>query len=88
VVHAECSGLTGEQAFYHCLAFDGGSFSSLPWSDPEVNSIKRRGDFLLLDAAREKDETTQVTEPPRRPSYVEEAMIDFDLHDTDNEERT
>jgi CheY-like chemotaxis protein len=60
VVHAECSGMRGERAFCHCLSFEGGSFSSLPWVDPPARTIERRGEFLLLDAAREKDETSQI----------------------------
>lgn len=60
IVHAECAGTTGERAFIHCISFSGGSFTSLPWSEPEARSIGKRGDFLLMDAAREKDETGRI----------------------------
>ena len=56
--HAECGDLQGEEAFYRCMAFNGGSFSTLPWEEPEKETIHIRGDFLLMDAAREKDETS------------------------------
>jgi CheY-like chemotaxis protein len=94
VVHAECSGLSGEQAFCHCLAFAGGSFSSFPWRDPSRNTITRKGESLLLDAARQKDETTRIStqriaerlsRSPRR-SVVEDIDIDFDLNDSNREE--
>ena len=94
VVHAECSNLSGERAFCHCLAFEGGSFSSLPWGEPSRISITRRGEHLLLDAAREKDETTQITtlratersSRSHQRSAVEDVDIDFDLNDSDCEE--
>ena len=57
VIHAQCGGMTGERAFKHCLSFLGGSFASLPWQEPETISIQKQGEMLLLDAAREKDET-------------------------------
>lgn len=54
VRHAECSGLVGEEAFYRCLAFEGGSFCTLPWQEPAVCTVNQRGDFMLLEAARLK----------------------------------
>jgi hypothetical protein len=56
--HAECGDLKGEEAFYRCMAFSGGSFSTLPWEEPSEVTIETKGEFLLMDAAREKDETS------------------------------
>jgi CheY-like chemotaxis protein len=56
VRHATCGEFVGEEAFYCCLNFDAGSFSSLPWRDPEMISIDKPGEFLLVEAARKRDE--------------------------------
>ena len=59
--HAECGELQGEEAFYKCLSFKGGSFVSLPFDEPKSRTIHCKGDFLLMDAARLKDENSKVT---------------------------
>ncbi len=55
-VHATCGDLEGEEAVYRCVNFAGGSFSNLPWQEPERISIDRPGEFLLLEAARRRDD--------------------------------
>ncbi len=57
VRHATCGDLEGEEALYRCLSFEGGSFSSLPWNDPEKITINKPSQFLLIEAARKRDET-------------------------------
>lgn len=56
VRHAECGRLAGEEALFKCLSFEGGSFVNLPWREPVATTIARPGDFLLLEAARKRDE--------------------------------
>jgi CheY-like chemotaxis protein len=56
VMHATCGNTEGEEAFFRCLAFEGGSFTTLPWRAPPGTSVPSRGDFLLMEAARRKDE--------------------------------
>lgn len=34
VIYAECAGKQGEDAFYHCLSFHGGTFWELLWEEP------------------------------------------------------
>jgi CheY-like chemotaxis protein len=59
VTHA-CSGdIEGEEAFFRCLSFNGGSFASLPWQPPDRVTVEMPGDFLLMEAARRKDEDDQ-----------------------------
>jgi two-component system cell cycle sensor histidine kinase/response regulator CckA len=58
VRHATCGDLKGEEAFYYCVGFKGGSFSSLPWREPEEVTIAKPGEFLLFEAARKRDELT------------------------------
>ncbi len=55
-VHATCGDLEGEEAVYRCVNFAGGSFSNLPWQVPERVSIDKPGEFLLLEAARRRDD--------------------------------
>jgi hypothetical protein len=56
LLHAQSGDLEGEEAFYQCIQYQGGEFSHLPWAEPERISIEQRGTFLLLEAARKRDE--------------------------------
>lgn len=56
ICHAECGSLDGEEAVYCCMGFEGGSFSNLPWHEPDRISINKPGEFLLIEAARKRDE--------------------------------
>jgi len=55
-VHAVLDDLEGSEAFHSMLAFEGGSFSTLPWREPDTRSIQGGGEYLLMEAARQKDE--------------------------------
>lgn len=56
-LHAECDGVPdGNEAIFRILEFRGGSFSSLPWRDPEKATTQGRASWLLLEAARRRDE--------------------------------
>ena len=57
VLHATCGGLEGEEALYRCLSFNGGTFSTKPWKEPERHSVGKPGDLVLFEAARRRDET-------------------------------
>lgn len=61
IVHAKCGDLEGEEALYNCLLFKGGNFSSLPWREPERATINKPGVFLLIEAARKRDERNDAT---------------------------
>ena len=56
ILHATSGHLEGEEAFYCCTQSTGGVFTHLPWEEPEERTIRRSGDFLLLEAARRRDE--------------------------------
>jgi len=56
ICHAAFGPLEGEEALFKCLRFKGGRFSNLPWQEPERITIHKPGDFLLLEAARQRDE--------------------------------
>jgi len=56
VHHAVCGTFEGEDAVYECLNFPGGNFVNLPWTEPERITVDKPGRFLLLEAARLRDE--------------------------------
>ncbi len=75
--HAESLDKEGEEAFFHCLKFHGGRFASVPWSDPARDTITRKGEYLLMEAARLKDESARAGKG-RPPSMVPPANLDVD----------
>jgi CheY-like chemotaxis protein len=80
VKHAECGKLHGEEAFYHCLSFAGGSFATLPWRAPEKETIQAPGDFLLMEAARMKDETLeQAANEDLAKQPADDHMVEIEL---------
>jgi len=56
VLHAVIGDITGDEAFHQCIQFEGGTFSHLPWTEPEQRTIMKPGELLLIEAARLKDE--------------------------------
>lgn len=56
VVHAVSGDVEGEEAFYLSLSFERGRFQNIPWSEPPYVSISKSGEYLLLEAARKRDE--------------------------------
>jgi hypothetical protein len=56
IVHAESGTLQGEVALYGLLALRGGEFNLLPFVEPAARTISGQYEFLLMEAARLKDE--------------------------------
>jgi two-component system chemotaxis response regulator CheB len=56
VVHAVCRQLEGEEALFRCLGFRGGKFVNRPWSEPAKITVHRPGDYLIMEAARRRDD--------------------------------
>jgi hypothetical protein len=56
ISHAICEDLQGESALYKCMTFEAGSFSSQPWQGPKTVTIDKPGQFLLIEAARKRDD--------------------------------
>ncbi len=63
VLHANSAEIEGESAFYRCLSFAGGTFVTKAWQDPTQVSIDKPCDFLLMEAARLKDEAARDANP-------------------------
>jgi hypothetical protein len=68
LTHATVGGSTGEKALQKLLSFTGGSFQLLPFEQPPQRTINGPWEFLLMEAARVRDETalknTEGVEPP------------------------
>ena len=64
IIHAECGQLQGEMALYGLLGLEGGEFKLQPFSEPPRHTISGQYEFLLMEAARLKDENSSQ---PRRP---------------------
>ena len=54
--HAVLEETEGEEAFFQCVRFKEGRFTNLPWTKPVRNTITRPAGFLLVEAARIRDE--------------------------------
>jgi CheY-like chemotaxis protein len=63
IVHAEIGGEVGEAAFNKVLALPGGEFELRTWAEPSQKTITGSWEFLLMEAARSRDETTQPPGP-------------------------
>lgn len=62
IVHAVKGETQGRQAFIECMNFQGGLFSTKPWHEPTERSINLPGDFLVMEAARMRDEPFEESE--------------------------
>jgi CheY-like chemotaxis protein len=56
IVHAQSGQLQGEMALYGLLALSGGKFTLQPFVEPPRRSISGQYQFLLMEAARLRDE--------------------------------
>jgi CheY-like chemotaxis protein len=59
LVHAEAGALQGEDAFYHLLAQKGGDFRLRPFVESPPQTLEGTWEFLLMEAARLRDEASQ-----------------------------
>jgi|GEM_PF-5883742 len=76
ILHAVSGELDGEEAFYRCLQSEGGIFTHIPWSEPGTRTIEASGEFLLLQAARRRDErlSRAAHDEPVSPPTAEEVV--------------
>jgi len=73
IVHAAGGDLTGERALQRLLALPGGSFELVPFEPPPEKTINGPWEFLLMEAARMRDEQASQpppTEPPVDPQTL------------------
>jgi len=68
IVHAQVGDATGEDAFNQLMGLGGGQFNLRPFIEPPMRSISGSWEFLLLEAARKRDEAAES------PAAVAEGM--------------
>ena len=56
IIHAQIGDRTGEEAFNHLLSLSGGRFNLKPFTEPPARTIKGSWEFLVMEAARQRDE--------------------------------
>ncbi len=56
IIHAQCGHRAGEDAFNYLLGLSGGEFDVKPFTPPPTQSITGSWEFLLMEAARQRDE--------------------------------
>jgi CheY-like chemotaxis protein len=56
IIHAQCGSKTGEEAFNYLMGFAGGEFDVQPFAEPAMITISGSWEFLLMEAARQRDE--------------------------------
>lgn len=63
IIHAEYGQMQGEMALYGLLGLSGGEFSFLPFTEPPRRTISGQFEFLLMEAARLRDENSSPAVP-------------------------
>lgn len=61
IVHAHHGELDGREAFFQCMSFPGGKFSTTPLPQTGPKTIDEPGDYLLIEAARRRDDSMTDT---------------------------
>ena len=64
IIHAQVGKLAGEEAFNHLMALAGGNFNLKPFSEPPARTISGSWEFLLMEAARKRDEAQETSLDP------------------------
>jgi hypothetical protein len=79
IIHAQAGDTVGEAAFYKLLALPSGEFQLQPFESPPKRTIEGQWEFLLMEAARVRDETAAAaatgTVPPAAPAPIVEPSI-------------
>ncbi len=84
IIHAECGGISGEEAFYRLLTWEDGKFEFRKGERPSSESITKGWQSLLFEGLRRKDEVTaesktQLKEITRQESLerIKSALNEF-----------
>src|SRR5262249_18600444 len=64
IIHTECGQLQGEMALYGLLGLEGGEFKLHPYTEPTRRTISGQYEFLLMEAARLRDENSSSSPKP------------------------
>jgi CheY-like chemotaxis protein len=63
IIHAEYGQLQGEMALYGLLGLSGGEFNLFPYTEPSRRTISGQYEYLLMEAARLRDEGSPSSLP-------------------------
>ncbi len=72
IIHAQAGDRTGENAFNLLMAQTGGEFSVKPFTPPSQQTIQGSWEFLLMEAARKRDEAAGLQPEETAPVQTEE----------------
>lgn len=72
IIHAVVGEMKGEAAFQKLLALPGGSFELQHFEPPGEQTIQGQWEFLLMEAARVRDESTPEAAPATEPVVAPE----------------
>jgi CheY-like chemotaxis protein len=77
IIHATDGTLTGEPALQKLLALSGGSFELVPFEQPPTHTLEGQWEFLLMEAARVRDENAANAEPevPEVPAAPDASSV-------------
>jgi len=64
IIHAAAGEATGESAFHKLLSLEGGAFQLHPFEAPPAHTIEGQWEFLLMEAARVRDEKAAQSPAP------------------------
>jgi len=59
IIHAQAGDLAGEDAFNRLMSLSGGQFNLKPFLEPPAITISGSWEFLLMEAARKRDEAQE-----------------------------
>jgi CheY-like chemotaxis protein len=59
IIHAQAGALVGEEAFNQLMSLSGGQFNLKPFTEPPARTISGSWEFLLMEAARKRDEAQE-----------------------------
>ncbi|HMJ88558.1 MAG TPA: response regulator [Candidatus Acidoferrum sp.] len=64
LIHAECGDTIGEAALQQLLALSGGEFRHTAFDEPPTRSLEGSWEFLVMEAARKRDEAASMGAEP------------------------
>lgn len=78
LVHASTDDLEGEQAFFAMTRWRGGTLSEVAQPDPSIapRNISASTNFLIMEAARKRDEEARNVTDPESPSSSVDDVLD------------
>jgi CheY-like chemotaxis protein len=74
IIHAQTGELVGDDAFNQLMSFSGGQFNLKAFVEPPARTIEGSWEFLLMEAARQRDEAKEAQKAPPPAPVVQPAI--------------